>query len=240
MMLLLADAARADQERGWTTRAKILEAALALFREHGYEAATMRAIAERAGVSLGNAYYYFGSKEHLIQAFYSQMHAAHLAAVGNRLDKLRDFRSRLLWVMRTKLETIEPYHQFAALLFRTASDPESPLNPFSEPAQPLREEATALFARVVADARPRLADDLRAELPPLLWLYHMGIVLFWIHDRSEGRWRTWQLMERSVELIAKLVAVASCTALGPARRSMLAMVRSLRADEKHEAPQPTQ
>jgi AcrR family transcriptional regulator len=38
----------------------------------------MRAIAERAGVSTGNAYYYFGSKEELIQEFYLRNHARHL------------------------------------------------------------------------------------------------------------------------------------------------------------------
>src|SRR5438093_12676940 len=54
--------------KGEQTRAIILETALDLFRERGYEETTMRVIAERAGVALGNAYYYFRSKEHLIQA----------------------------------------------------------------------------------------------------------------------------------------------------------------------------
>ena len=209
------------------TRAKILEAALDLFRERGYEAATMRAIAERAGVSLGNAYYYFGSKEHLIQAFYGRTHIEHLAAVGTKLDTLTDFKSRLLWVMRKKIETIEPYHRFAALLFRSAADPNSPLNPFSPESQPVRREATEVFARVVEGARA-IPKDLRGELPHLLWLYHMGVVLYWIHDKSEGRWRTWQMMERSVDLIAKLVAIASYSILAPARRATLAMLRKLR------------
>jgi len=222
------------------TKARILEAALELFRERGYEAATMRAIAERAGVALGNAYYYFGSKEHLIQAFYDRTHIEHVAAVGTKLDDLKDLKSRLLWVMRKKLETIEPYHRFAGLLFRSAADPNSPLNPFSPDSQPVRREATELFARVVDGARGPLAKDLRPELPNLLWLYHMGIVLFWIHDKSEGRWRTWQLMERSVDLITKLIAVASMTIMGPARRGTLGLIRSLRTDEKHEAPKTAQ
>jgi AcrR family transcriptional regulator len=209
------------------TKAKILEAALELFREHGYEAATMRAIAERAGVSLGNAYYYFGSKEHLIQGFYDRTHVEHVAAVGAKLGELKDLKSRLLWVMRKKLETIEPYHQFAGVLFRSAADPNSPLNPFSSESQPVRQEATELFARVVEGAQG-IHKDLRAELPNLLWLYHMGVVLFWIHDKSQGRWRTWQLMERSVDLVAKLVSVASYSALGTPRRAALAMIRKLR------------
>ena len=43
------------------TRSAIIDAALRLFRERGYEATTMRAIAAEAGVSVGNAYYYFDS-----------------------------------------------------------------------------------------------------------------------------------------------------------------------------------
>ena len=52
---------KADQ-----TKALILETALEMFRERGYDDTTMRAIAQKAGVSLGNAYYYFRSKEYLI------------------------------------------------------------------------------------------------------------------------------------------------------------------------------
>ena len=40
----------------------------------------MRAITAEAGVSVGNAYYYFDSKEHLIQAFYDRAQHEHLAA----------------------------------------------------------------------------------------------------------------------------------------------------------------
>src|SRR5262249_57750178 len=66
--------------RAEQTRAAIIETALGLFREVGYEATTMRAIARRAGGSTGNAYYYFGSKEELIQEFYARNSAENAAA----------------------------------------------------------------------------------------------------------------------------------------------------------------
>jgi AcrR family transcriptional regulator len=217
---------RPRRPKAVATEAKILEAALALFRERGYEAATMRAIAERAGVALGNAYYYFRSKEHLIQAFYGRTHEEHLAAVGARLDELKGLKPRLLWAMRTKLETIEPYHRFAGLLFRSAADPASPLNPFSSESLPVRREATALLARVLDGVQ--IPKDLRPELPHLLWLYEMGIVLFWIHDTSPERRRTWRLMERSVDLVVKLIGLASLPFMGPVRRAALRLVQGLR------------
>ena len=52
------------------TRRRILEAALDLFRENGFEATTMRDIAKKAGVALGAAYYYFDSKDAIVMAFY--------------------------------------------------------------------------------------------------------------------------------------------------------------------------
>ena len=124
--------------KGERTRAQILEAALELFRERGYDETTMRAIAERAGVAVGNAYYYFRSKEHLIQAFYQQTHQEHLEASREILARERGLRERLLGVMRAKLDTIMPYHRFAGVLFKTAADPASPLNPFSEESGPTR------------------------------------------------------------------------------------------------------
>ena len=66
--------------KGEQTKALILNSALELLRDLGYEKTTMRAIAKKAGVSLGNAYHYFGSKDHLIQAFYHRTHEEHLAA----------------------------------------------------------------------------------------------------------------------------------------------------------------
>ena len=199
---------------------------MSLFLARGYEQTTMRAIAEEAGVALGNAYYYFESKEQLIQAFYGRTHAEHLAACAPILDAGGTLRDRLLAVMHAKLDTIEPYHQFAGALFRTAADPKSPLNPFSEESGPVREEATALFRAVVDGSTTRVPDDLRLELPRLLWTYHMGIVLHWIHDRSEDRARTRRLVDRSVDLIAKLITLGGNPLLRPVRRSVLALIAS--------------
>ena len=76
--------------RGEASRAAILSAALDLFQEHGYEATTMRAIAQRAGVSLGSSYHYFPSKEHLVLEFYRHTHELHAEAIKPLLSRERD------------------------------------------------------------------------------------------------------------------------------------------------------
>lgn len=211
------------------TRARIHETALALFLERGYEGTTMRAIAEQAGVALGNAYYYFASKEHLIQAFYGRTHTEHLDACVPILEGGGTLRDRLHAAMHAKLDTIEPYHRLAAILFRTAADPDSPLNPFSDESAPVREESTELFRRIVEGSTTSIPDDLRAELPRLLWIYHMGVVLYWIHDRSEQRTRSRRLVDHSVDLIARLVALGGNPLLKPLRRSVLRLIETTKA-----------
>ena len=221
--------------KGEQTKALILNSALELLRDLGYEKTTMRAIAKKAGVSLGNAYHYFGSKDHLIQAFYHRTHEEHLAASLPVLEKESDLRARLLSVMRLKISTLEPYHQFAGVLFKTAADPHSPLNPFAHDSAPVRRDSIRLFEDMVASSKTRVPDDLRAELPYLLWLYHMGIILFWIHDSSPKRARTYQLLNRTVDLLDRLISLASNPLMRPVRTRALKLVAELRDLELAEA-----
>jgi AcrR family transcriptional regulator len=216
--------------RGEETRARIVETALRLFRERGYDETTMRLIAEEAGVALGNAYYYFRSKDHLIQEYYTRSHDEHETASEPVLAAEKGFKERLRGVMHARVDVSDPYHRFAAALFRTAADPENPLNPFSEPSRATRDRSIALMASVVEGSSLKVPDDLKAELPRLLWLYEMGIVLFWIHDRSAGRARTRRLVDRSVDVIARLVGLASNPLLRPVRRAALRMLKDVEGE----------
>jgi AcrR family transcriptional regulator len=214
--------------KGEQTRSLILETALKMFGERGYEETTMRAIAEMAGVAPGATYYHFRSKEHLIQAYYERMHEIHAESCAEVLKKERALKDRLLGVMGQILKDMAPYHQFAGVLFKTAADPQSPLNPFSPESEPARRASIELFADVVSGAKAKIPPDLGAELPALLWLYHMGVVLFWIHDDSSGQHRTRRLMEHTVEIVVRLIQLASLSPMRPLRKSVLKMLADLR------------
>lgn len=220
--------------KGEQTKSLILNSALDLLAERGYEKTTMRGIAEKAGVSLGNAYHYFTSKEHLIQAFYQRTHEQHLTASLPVLEAETSLKTRLLEVMRLKVATLEPYHEFAGVLFKTAADPHSPLNPFGRDAAPVRRDSIQLFETLVANTKTRLPADLRSELPYLLWLYHMGIILFWIHDMSPKRARTHHVINRTVDLLDKLVTLASNPLMRPLRKRSLRLITELRELELAE------
>lgn len=214
--------------KGERTRARILEAALELFVTRGYEGASMRVIAEAAGVSVGNAYYYFASKEHLIQGFYARMHKDHQAVCEPVLERETALKDRLAGVNHAFFDVAAPYHQFAGALFKTAADPRSPLNPFSEASAPTRDEAIALMARIVEGSRTRVPKDIAGELPTLLWLHHMGLTLYWIHDDSEGCSRTRKLVDSSVTLVTRAIGLSKLPLMKPVRRAALRLLADLK------------
>ena len=214
--------------RAEQTRTAITEAALRLFREKGYEATTMRAIAHEAGVSTGNAYYYFGSKEELVQQFYAHTHADQVAACRAILDTETDFATRLRGTLRAMIDVNGPYHAFAARFFKYAAEPSSPLSPFSNESSPARDAAIALFREVVDGSTARIDQELRAQLPELLWLYSMGIVLFWVHDASPGCAKTYQLIDRTVPLADRLIALSRMRVLRGTIREIISIIADIR------------
>lgn len=76
-----ADPARTDGRvaRGRTTRDRLLSAARAQFGAHGYDATSIEAILEGAGVARGALYHHFASKDVLFDAVLDQV-IAELAA----------------------------------------------------------------------------------------------------------------------------------------------------------------
>ena len=60
------------QDMGKETREAILEAAEALFAEHGFRGTSLRAITQAAGVNLAAVNYHFGSKQALVEAVFAR------------------------------------------------------------------------------------------------------------------------------------------------------------------------
>ena len=214
--------------RAEQTRAAIVEAALRLFRENGYEASTMRAIAQQAGVSTGNAYYYFSSKEELIQEFYLRNYAEHLAACRAVLDAETDFAARLRGTLRALIDVLSPYHDFAATFYKNAAEPSSPLSPFSSESSPARDASIALYREVADGSSARIDREVREQLPDLLWLYSLGIVLFWVHDTSPACAKTYRLIDATVPLADRLVALSRLPVLRGTMREVIAIIREIR------------
>jgi AcrR family transcriptional regulator len=215
--------------RAGQTRSAIVTAALRLFRESGYDATTMRAIAAEAGVSTGNAYYYFASKEELIREFYARSLDEHALAARPVLDAETEFAARLRGTLRALVDVMAPYHEFAAKFFKHAAEPSNPLSPFSPESSPAREAAIALYREVVDGSAMRLNRQLRAQLPELLWLYSLGVILFWVHDSSPGCAKTYTLIDRTVPLADRLISLSRLRVLNSTLTDVISIINDIRS-----------
>lgn len=218
----------AKPTRGEQTKSNIIDAALGLFEEVGFEATTMRAVAQRAGVSVGNAYYYFDSKDQLIQGFYDRAAERHFAVSVERLDGITDLAQRVHRHLDSWFEIMAGYHEFAASFFRTAADPASPLSPFSPESSTARNAAIDRWRAVVSGSDAEIADDIASELPELLWLFQMGLVMFWVHDRSADQIATRMMAARTVPLVVRAIDLVEVPELRSLVDDLLALLSDIR------------
>src|SRR3954467_15966907 len=104
--------------KGERTREHILDTALSLFIEQGYDATTMREIASAADCSLGLTYRYFARKEDLVLALY-QRTAAEQETYMQALPAAQ-IADRFAQVMQAKIAQLAPYRDAFGALFGAA------------------------------------------------------------------------------------------------------------------------
>lgn len=209
---------------GETTRAHILYTALDVFRRQGLDGATMREIAKTAGVALGAAYYYFPSKEAIVQAYFDQVQGEHLARVSTELAGARlDLLERLRIAFQAKLDVLQGDRKLLGTLFRYTGEPEHPLSVLGAGTRVNREQSMAVFRLAVGDER--LPDDVRSMLPAALWALHMGMMLYFIYDESPNQERTRKLTDGALQLLVRALSVVNLPLLKPMRGSLFALLR---------------
>jgi len=199
------------------TRTRILEAALDLFRENGFEPTTMRQIAAHAGVAVGAAYYYFESKEAIVMTFYQRAQQEINPALIALLDASDSLESRLRGLIQFKLTYFLPNRKLLGAL-TAHTDPAHPLSPFSEDTRPIREQDLAAFERAMHDSKVKLPRTIQPYLPRLLWLYQMGLILFWVYDHSPNQQRTAILFDRTLKMILLTLKLANLPIFRPLHR----------------------
>ncbi|MGW6260794.1 TetR/AcrR family transcriptional regulator [Streptomyces sp. NPDC055085] len=95
---------RSPRARSGGKRRLLTAAAARVLHEQGVERTTIADIARAAGVPAGNVYYYFKTKDELVEAALAE-HAGQLKELTDELDRLPDPRERLkglvgAWVSR--------------------------------------------------------------------------------------------------------------------------------------------
>jgi len=212
---------------GEKTRALILEKALEMFREEGFEAATIRDIANSAKVATGAAYYYFPSKEAIVAAYYDHVQETHESKVRDLILGTTDLRERLGIVIHSKLDILKDDRKFLGALFRYAGEPDHPLSVFGKGTNSQRAHSVGIFREAIADVE--ITDELRQLLPWALWMMHLGAILFFIYDESAEQRRTRALVNGALDVFTQFLKLTSApvirTFLQPFQGKMLGILK---------------
>jgi AcrR family transcriptional regulator len=208
--------------RSESTREQILDTAIGLFRNDGFDETTMRAVAKEAGVAFGLAYHYFPSKEALVMAYYERVQRKHRIMAHEKLATTRPLRDRLSMLLHTKLDILKDDRKLLGALFRYTGNPGHRLSFLGKATAPLRADCMSLFAEALEPER--LSDDLRELLPLAMWSLHMGVLLYFLYDSSPNLKRTRRLVDGSVALTVAFLKLAKLPLLRPARRRVMELL----------------
>src|SRR5215211_7915363 len=182
------------------TRERILESALALFAEKGYEATTMRDVAARAGTSLGLAYRYYASKEGFaLEPYLRLAEASQEWARGNLPEGT--IAERFERTMLAKLDQVKAHRGPLAALLVKALDPNSPTSALGEGTAVVREKMGSVFLEVVKGASDAPSEKQTRELGVVLYGLHLAILLYRFHDKTADARDTRELVSSTRQAI---------------------------------------
>lgn len=182
---------RGQTPQGTAARDRLYATAIRMIGTRGYERTTLREIAREAEVSVGLLYRYFPSKQAVVIALYDQLSSDYAReAAGMRPGKWRD---RFVFALSSSLRVLEP-HQLAlrALTPVLVGDPDEGI--FSEETAFSRMRVQRVFEQAVAGASDAPSAPLAGALGRLLYLVHLGVLLWWLLDKSPGRRATTALV----------------------------------------------
>jgi AcrR family transcriptional regulator len=212
------------------TGLKIMDSALALFRDEGFDATTMRDIAEKAQVATGAAYYYYPSKDAIVMDFYQRACTEMQPKIEAALDGVPALETRLVKLIQVKLEHFAPNRGVLRALLRKGADPKHPLSPFSPETRQIRDIDIAWFRRILVDCGIRIPRDLEPDLPSVLWFFQMGVIYFWVIDESPKQARTTRLLELAAKSVATLVKLSTLPLMRPVRKIALELIAVVKGD----------
>jgi len=195
---------------GQATRRRLYETAVGLIGERGYDAATLREVAGRAGVSPGLLYRYFPNKRSVVLALYDDL-SDEFAAQAAEMPQGK-WRDRFIYALETTLRVLGPHRvTLRALAPAMVGDAEEGVFARSTSFSRLRVQAVFQGAVVNASDAPK---TLAGAVGRLLYLLHLAVILWWLLDRSPNQRATSAL----VELFRQILPSAALTLrLSPVR-----------------------
>ncbi len=171
---------RVTAEAKIATRRRILEAARACFSRDGFEAATTRDIAARAGIAAGTLFNYFPTKEAIAMAL-----VAEALGVAHRQfeDRPRgeSIEEDLFSLIAAELRALRPHRAYIRPVLETALSPLVRAEASPE-GETIRVEHLEAVGRLIAGQATK--EPMSPVAWSLYWTLYTGVLAFWACDAS--------------------------------------------------------
>ena len=202
--------------RGQASKGHLYAIAMRLIARRGYEATTLRDVAQEAGVSVGLLYRYFPSKQSIVIALYDELSAEYTRqAAGMPTGRWRD---RFIFALTSSLDVLRPHRvALRGLIPVLVGDPAEGV--FSETSAFSRVRVQGVFEEAVTGATDAPRLPLAAALGRLLYLVHLAVLLWWLLDKSTNQRATSGLISITEHL---LPSASLALRLPPVRRFVVA------------------
>jgi AcrR family transcriptional regulator len=103
-------------------RKQIIEGAMQVFAAKGFHGATVREIAEAAGLTMGTMYNYVRSKEDILYIVYDFMTTILTEGLKKAIEQTKDPREKVSAALKHNLELIYQYRDVILFLYREAGN----------------------------------------------------------------------------------------------------------------------
>lgn len=187
-------------------RKKLIASCVDTVTEKGFQSATMREIANRAGIASATIYNYFPTKESLFFAYFTDRQAD-LAASLQQIPEFKDFnlKEKLQAQMMTLLDLYLPDREFVEQAYHVVfASPFSAFNGFG----PVRDSFSGASDEIIRSAieSGEIPDHpVRGFISRAYTDFTGMVIMYWLKDDSEGFSRTSQVIDLALDVFIEVL-----------------------------------
>jgi TetR/AcrR family transcriptional regulator len=145
---------------GQQRREQLVAEAIRLFGQRGYEAATLDAVAEAAGVRKQSLLYYFPTKEHLFDACVDDLSGRVSRALEQALDGIDEDADPIPRVIHALFALAQEQPEFPGFIREASWRGPAVVQRFASVMDPLRKRALVFLERGMSSGRFRKQDPI--------------------------------------------------------------------------------
>lgn len=180
-------------------RQRIIDAAVHLFANDGYRHATTRDIARAAGIATGTIFNYFAAKESLAMVIIAEALEDAERCFLKRRRGDEELAEDLFAHILEGLRKLKPYRRYAGEVIEKAMSPFTK-SELSDEGGRVRATHLETVSRILS--WHGISPSVSLFVSHLYWTLYLGVLAFWVNDKSKKQEDTLVVLDQSMRLFA--------------------------------------